>query len=1627
MTNVFDEIRAERQKTKKPNVFDKIKAERSAKSNVFEEIKNEEPIKENSAPPEISQTSDPQRANEQVILDQMAKESIPNLNEPGFWNRVMTGTGKAAAQQIQSGGFIGAPSATPKVAAKVATEVATIAAVEAAFIPLIGIAQASKYVPALLTAFTRLTQAGSTGAAVATTGKLVEEGELPSKEELVENGATWIAIDAAMQALHLGTKGVKKAYDFGKAVDTIAKEENIPKTEVLNRLWDSTKNFIKTKFGKSIKTPLDITPEDVQLLIEGTKSAEKKGLAQITYEEPKQIEFKPVEKKSEAKVTQEKTKETAKKVPKPKTEFKNYEISTTDKERIPVEGHVYTYETPNGKVDTFAIRKKDKQFAVDHVPSGLKVVQVATKKDAEEFLSWMVNNGIKDISKLNSDTKEGLQQALDSNKISHHIKNPPGKIEKVKVENKPPEKLPESKNPEPEFQKDLSPAMMKRQRDFIVDKIDKALENPPSTPQLVIKVPDDGVLKFNNNPSNLELAKARVQKNWPVKPLPGATGKSTKQSEISGGRPKKEETVKPLQAKGHKKVTKDTSPKRPIIGKEQAAKRSDILKIFRKAFNDPLRLGKFKQRALGIHKMWPKVSRLLHDNDIETAAHEIGHNLHTTLYGGDAKTPVEQRNNVIKSLNPYLDELKKLAHYEPYTLEGFAEFTRLYVTNPEVAQKLTPNFYKKFESDLDTQYPELKNALLEARDYYDKYLHGTPESRIDSMTDYAQDKSKIDSMLEWIKDAFNLDNLKTQFLDDVFPAKRLVSEAFGIPLSEVENLKDPRNLYRSLRVLKGAIGKADVFAMFETFDAKTLKKTGQGLRQILKQIKNDQEYREFNRYLMSRRTIEKTQQKILTGIEYGDAVYVQQKYHAKYEPIAQQLDEFNDKLLMYAVQSDLLSLQQYADIKKNNLMYTPFQRVMGKEKGSGVSEKVQAKNPIKRMKGSTRDIIAPIESIIKNMYAIIINSEKNQTAQVLSELSKMKDVGKYVEKVPVPTTLKAKLTRDEIEKSVIKHLKETGQTQFLEMEQDGDTMRLALIPGLRELIPDVIMKFGATTYPAGENIITVYEKGKPNYYEVSPEIYEMWNKGTGPYTADLLTKILRIPARTLRAGAILNPKFMQKNFIRDTWGGFLFTKYGKSVKTPVDLFIDTMYAPLSMLSTAAKQGPLYVEWLKAGGGMSTMQSLDRTNVFKKLEEVRNGYKPYQIIKWLRKVAEISEESNRLAEFSRALEVEGKTRLGMEIAAFAARDLSIDFAKMGLQVKMLNQIIPFFNATIQGGDKLIRSSMSDKDRAEFFARAVGFIALPSLIFAWLNRDDERVKEFQEQEKDFNFITFIGDYAMKIPVPFETGVIMHGLTQRMFNYMMTKDPDAFKGFMGSIMDAMMPNFIPSIANPYIEVIANKNFFTGGRIIPASKEDLISKYQYTNYSSLTARTLGRAISYMIGEDTRSKAASPAVIDHFINSWTGGLGRLIVKISDESLIAAGLGDKVVRPEQSIIEKLELDAFAARYPRANTSSIEKFYDNYQDAISRKKSYKYAEKMEIESGEELEKAYKRTDRIYDYATLDRGYRAIKECQKAINNIHNDPTIEPALKKQMIDDLYLQQIQFAKAANEDIKKHQKSFE
>jgi hypothetical protein len=1413
----------------------------------------------------------------------------------------------------------------------------------------------------------RILGIGTAGSVRSVAQQYFKEGEVDPKEALVE-GAIWGTLEA-------GGELVISALHTKQAIDFISKASGKSKVEVAKFLADKFKTKWKEKFG------FEPTEENVSKFMK---------------EKPKDV----------ADIWENSTKE-AKETLTPEKEIKPEEIKKPEEVKEPIKPKIppvtdYESLTPDQQAKYSDLLVKLQKSGEYSAHEGKNITN--TKESADIYRQ------MSELPYLNDYDKK--RYATLSNEIIKKLELTEKKPKKIKEE---PIKPIEEIKPKPEENGIKLTGMGTGMMEDFYKGIFKSLTEGKDTfsgvkdPLIGKAKPyyDKGLIK------TWEDLRDFANKSVVKEPkTPQVLSSRKEPTTVSSGGTSEKKTV-PLIEK--------TRPKDPVMGTKQSKKRSDIIKLFRKAFTDPIRLGKFKSKrgsftVSGIHKLYPKVTRLLHANDIETAAHEIGHNLHTTLYGGDATDQTQQAMNIGYALRPYLDELKPIARYEPFGMEGFAEFTRMYVTNPETAKELAPKFYQKFEADLAVQYPEMLEALLTARKYYDTYLQGTPESRVDAQIAYPESVNWFTNLKEALTNPYKFDKIKTLVLDDLFPIKRMVAEAFEISPLEVESLTDEKNLYIAMRLLKSAMARADVMVMHETYGFGTLKRTGEGYADIIKELKNDEDYKEFNRYLVARRTLEKLPQGIETGINQGDAIITVANLEKIYGGLAKRWDAFWDRLLIYTTNSGLISQEAAIKIKENNLMYAPFQRDMEKVKNQPIGTlSSQAKNPIKRMKGSTRDIIPPIEAGLANIYSMVINAEKNRVGKILAKLSGMKNMGLFVERVPTPTTIKDKIEKKDAIEQIENHLKKLGMA--------GRTLG-EVSEYIEGVLPDAFLRFGATTYPAGENIITVFYDGKPKYFEVSPEIYETFNRGTSPYITGLLSTIPRFFAKTLRAGAILNPRFAMKNVVRDTWERWIFTKFGKGAKDPVGLFTDCLYQPLMMLAEAAGEKELYVEWMKAGGGMSTMQGSSRDAIVKHLDEVRKGVSPFRILKWFRKIAGWGEEANRIAEYAQGKKVFPDSRWGKELAAFASRDVSIDFLKTGLWTKIINSVIPFFNVAFQGTDKTVRMFADPKTRARAIYRMLAAITIPSALVWYLNKDDKEIKELPDSEKDRNLIFRIFGALVKIPVPFEPGILSHGLTQRMLDFIIARNPDAFKGFMGTILEAATPSIIPTLPLPFMEVEANKNFFTGRKIIPYNMEDLTSRYQYKTNTSLTSRLIGRGLTYLLGPDTKSKVASPIVIDHFINAWTGGLGRLIVNTTDMALEAVGLGDKIPKPHVPITEKLGLDAFKVRHPRSSAKSIEQFYDYHKEFVSLTKSSRYAKKQEVGTEEEREQGYERIYRLYDKSTMDRGYKAMQMCQREINEIYNAPDIDPKTKTKMIDDLYDSMIEFAKVANEDIRFYRK---
>ena len=892
---------------------------------------------------------------------------------------------------------------------------------------------------------------------------------------------------------------------------------------------------------------------------------------------------------------------------------------------------------------------------------------------------------------------------------------------------------------------------------------------------------------------------------------------------------------------------------------------------------------------------------------------------------------------------------------------------------------------------------------------FDRRIKADPVARVYSHVESSFDRTLWQKGGKFLEKNFNLDKIKTEWLDDTFPIKRAMADVLGIAPREVENWISPINAYTAVRVLKGWAGKAEVMLFHETFDFRTLESNGISFEKILEPIKTVEDRRELSAYLVSKRSELLRQRGIESGIDARTDAETVSRLKKKYDPIAKELNDYQNRILEYYRDAGMLSQESFNKMKAVNKFYVPFFRffeegekqvanMTGKETGA-----LQSQQVIKKIFGSDRPIIDPLESIIMNTFAMTQQAEKNAFGQKLSAVTAISPRGgKFMERVP-PKMVKAfEVSRLEILDAMIKEGKKK------EARGEGISADREMVKAIVQMIPESIEKWRPGAWSPGENIVTVFRNGKPTYFETTPEIAKLFKRSGSELEAGIIWKILMVPAKLRRVGAILAPGFIMKNPVRDLVGGVVFTKH------TANGIMKDIYEPFGKLMSSLNKDELFVDWMKAGGGMATMQSIDK-NVFNIKKGLGKGIQKLNPITRLRRAAEITEEMNRLQEYAKAVESLGKDRWQKEMAAFQSRDISIDFAKMGLRVKAINQAIPFWNARLQGGDKLVRT-LTSKDpevRRNFMTRVAAGIITPSLLFEAMNDGDEEIAELPEVTKDTNWIFRdpVSGEIIKIPVPFETGVVFHGLTRRMFRYTVQKDPNAFNGFFGSIAAAATPGMIPAFGEPFLEKWANKDFWRNRHIIHPSQVGLISEEQYGVYTSETARVIARAMSYMPGVDQyESGLASPAIVEHFIHSWGAGLGRLALNASDAALDKIGISPSVVKPETSLLERLGLNSFHQRFPTSRSKSVDEFYETWGKWSKLEKSVK----SKIEKGDRAGAKRIQAEQIkVAPVNMKLMVKAMQQNQALINNVFHNPKITAKEKREMIDKLYLYQIVMAR--------------
>lgn len=283
--------------------------------------------------------------------------------------------------------------------------------------------------------------------------------------------------------------------------------------------------------------------------------------------------------------------------------------------------------------------------------------------------------------------------------------------------------------------------------------------------------------------------------------------------------------------------------------------------------------------------------------------------------------------------------------------------------------------------------------------------------------------------------------------------------------------------------------------------------------------------------------------------------------------------------------------------------------------------------------------------------------------------------------------------------------------------------------------------------------------------------------------------------------------------------------------------------------------------------------------------------------WDRPLAEIgaiSESAPRIAAFKRA-ERQGKSQAD---AAMAARRISVDFDAGGKWAKQINDVVPFFNARVQG---LVETADDFKKHPFKSAMAMTGIVGSLVALEIYNRTvaPEAYKDVSEYTKhhgavvmsdkppegkgkwELAFLPLRGTAGSLVPLVSEAMSAAYGDDPKTWQELAWKTGVAtFDQFSPIPADpeglsslAMLP-----VVGPTVSTMANYDLFRGEPIVSRSQQTLPTTEQYTDRTSQTARRVGRALGW-----------SPTKIDWWVKNALGGPGEQAMSTADAFIHKAG------------------------------------------------------------------------------------------------------------------------------------------
>jgi hypothetical protein len=537
--------------------------------------------------------------------------------------------------------------------------------------------------------------------------------------------------------------------------------------------------------------------------------------------------------------------------------------------------------------------------------------------------------------------------------------------------------------------------------------------------------------------------------------------------------------------------------------------------------------------------------------------------------------------------------------------------------------------------------------------------------------------------------------------------------------------------------------------------------------------------------------------------------------------------------------------------------------------------------------------------------------------------------------------------------------------------------------------------------PANDSVIRFMLDGKKHYAVVDTDSIgipaDLLVKGMDGVQVSVpnLVKVAGIPARMLRSFITRNPAYAVRQIARDSLSN-AFTTGADSI--PV---MDNLKQLGSMLR-GVNEGELLLKKRGILGGQVIGGASD--SMQKAMLQVIDGKPGWsKAMAYLDHVAMMGDASSRVTSYNSFVK-QGLSDMEATLASLEA----MNFSKRGTSPSfyLLNQMVPFLNAQIQGLDVLYKAfagkmPFSDKLKIkEKLLKRGALMAGMTMAYTALMYDDDLYKNATPQERIGNwFVKLPGmEEAVRVPIPFEIGGIFKMLPEMVYStaFKDKKLGDAASEIAAYSLNQFVPSVMPTIAKPFVELPANYSFFTGKPIEGARLQKL--------EPGMRANANTPEVLKAIGEATN---ISPVKMEYLIRTYTGSLPLAMLTLANP-VTAAGEA-----PEgRGALSSTTPIVGAFFQPKDATGLIEKAYEQMADV--QKAQATYRDLVENDREKEADAFLdKEADLIGMARFAGQFNKKMGELAKQEREVRSMTGISGAEKRQLLDEIRQTRIEMSK--------------